>query len=139
MVTNFVQKLIKRLLPLSDLELGEFRASAVLPSLYRRTLKVLCRLFPKLFNLCLTYSILPRIDNVVIDLGCGTGFTFGMLKAIDYKGKIRGYSVGMDIFLSYLKKAKRVYDDVVLCDVRRLPVREAELALLIGVLEHLEK
>jgi SAM-dependent methyltransferase len=85
------------------------------------------------------YSVLPGNSNVIVDLGCGTGYTFGMLKAIDYKGKIGSYSIGMDIFLTYLRKAKHVYDDVVLCDIRYWPIRKAELALLFGVLEHLEK
>jgi SAM-dependent methyltransferase len=131
--------LIVRLLPLSDLEIGECCDSAVLSLLWRAILRTLCRLFPKLFNLCLVYSVLPENSNVIVDLSCGTGYTFGMLKAIDYKGKIGGYSIGMDIFLTYLRKAKHVYDDVVLCDIRYLPIRKAELALLFGVLEHLEK
>jgi SAM-dependent methyltransferase len=82
---------------------------------------------------------IAEASNVIVDLGCGTGYTFGTLKAIDCKGEIRGYSIGMDIFLTYLRKAKHVYDDVVLCDIRYLPIRKAELALLIGVLERLEK
>jgi hypothetical protein len=61
-----------------------------------------------------------------------------MLKAIDCKGEIRGHSIGMEIFFTYLRKTKHVYDDVVPCDIRYLPIRK-ELALLIGILEHLEK
>jgi hypothetical protein len=82
---------------------------------------------------------LPETSNIIVDLGCGAGYTFGMLKAIDCKGEIRGYSIGMEIFFTYLRKAKHVYDDVVPCDIRYLPIRKAELTLLIGILEHLEK
>jgi SAM-dependent methyltransferase len=140
-VQFFVQKFIARLLPLSSLEIGEYCNTALMPLLWRRILRILCRPFPKTFDLCLIYSILPEADGSVVDLGCGTGYTFGMLKAIDYRGKIKGYSIGIDIFPPYLKKQKpkQVYDDVVLCDIRHLPIHRAELALLIGVLEHLEK
>jgi hypothetical protein len=61
-----------------------------------------------------------------------------MLKAIDHKCKIRGYGIGMEIFFTYLRKAKHVYDDVMPCDIRYLLIRK-ELALPIGILEHLEK
>jgi hypothetical protein len=80
--------LITRLLPLSDTEIGEFCDSAVLLLLWRVILRTLCKLFPKLFNLCLLYSVLPEASNIIVDLGCGTGYTFSMLKAIDYKGKL---------------------------------------------------
>jgi hypothetical protein len=52
------------------------------------------------------------------------GYTFGIFNVIEYKGEIRGYNVGLDIFLTYLRKAKHVYDDVVLRDIRYLPIRK---------------
>ena len=61
------------------------------------------------------------------------------LRPLIIRVRLEGIVYGVDIFLTYLRKAKHVYDDVVLCDIRYLPIRKAELALLIGVLEHLEK
>ena len=135
-----VRKFIAKLLPINSLEVGEFSRTALFSLLWRKILRILCKLFPKLFNVCLMYSIAPKVSGTIIDLGCGAGYTFGLLKAIDFEGKLnRGYSIGIDIFLPYLEKAKEVYDTVILGDVRYLPIRKAELALLIGVLEHLEK
>jgi hypothetical protein len=51
--------------------------------------------------------------------------------------------VGADIFLPYLKECKdlMIYDDLVLCDVRKLPFRSKsfDVALCLAVVEHLEK
>ena len=52
--------------------------------------------------------IIAEASNVIVDLGYGTRYTFGILKAIDCKGEIRGYSIGMDIFLTYLRKVNQV-------------------------------
>ena len=135
------KKFMLNLLPIDTLQVGEFKETP-LPIIYRKILKFLFRCgLTKIFALGLLYSVLPECKGgFVIDLGCGAGYTFGMLKALDYKGKFKeSYVVGVDIFKPYLKRAKLVYHDVLLCDIRFLPIRKAELALIIGVLEHLNK
>jgi len=53
------------------------------------------------------------------------------------------YAVGVDIFKPYLKrcKAESSHDDLILCDVRKLPLRQASVDIVIcmEVLEHLSK
>jgi hypothetical protein len=57
-------------------------------------LKDLMQIISKTFNVCLMYSIVPKISGLIIDLGCGAGYTFGLLKALDFKDKLnRGYSI----------------------------------------------
>lgn len=54
----------------------------------------------------------------------------------------RFYAVGIDIFEPYLREsAKKVYDEVILGDVRKIPLKTKSLdvVLCLNVLEHLEK
>jgi predicted TPR repeat methyltransferase len=88
--------------------------------------------------LIILYSVLPEADNIIIDLGCGTGYTFSTLKAIGHKGKVRGLVLAWRSSSLIFERPKHVYDDVMPCDIRYLPIRK-ELALPIGILEHLEK
>ena len=83
-----VRKFIAKLLPINSLEVGEFSRTTLLSLLWRKILRILCKLFPKLFNVCLMYSIAPKVSGPIIDLGCGAGYTFGLLKAIDFEGKL---------------------------------------------------
>lgn len=88
----------------------------------------------------------PIISNVpfgsytVLDVGIGKGVFGYLLRA---ERLINGYLVGLDIHCSYLNIVKyhRVYDDLVLCDVRFLPFRDGSFDLVIAteVIEHLEK
>jgi hypothetical protein len=48
-----VHKFIAKLLPINSLEVGEISRTALLSLLWRKILRILCKLFPKLFNVCL--------------------------------------------------------------------------------------
>jgi ubiquinone/menaquinone biosynthesis C-methylase UbiE len=65
---------------------------------------------------------IPNVKGkVVLDVGCGKGIYGYLIRAL--RGGDRAYMVGIDInlrFLSFVKKF-RVYDDVILCDIRKLP------------------
>lgn len=84
-------------------------------------------------------------SSYVVDVGCGKGRFYGRLKIIDRVlglGKINSaYSIGFDIYLPYLRVAKKVYDDAVLCDVRFLPLRPkcCDVVFATEVIEHLDK
>jgi SAM-dependent methyltransferase len=69
----------------------------------------------------------------MLDLGCGGGWEILRQKA--------SYLIGIDISLPALKKAKRIYDEVILSDVRYLPIRNCSLDCLISidVLGHIPK
>ncbi len=69
----------------------------------------------------------------LLDLGCGFGFHIPFPRA-DYK-------IGLDIHEPSLKHAKKRYDDVILADVRTLPIRleSVDRVSLMEVIEHLDK
>ena len=90
----------------------------------------------------LLYRELPNDPETLLDVGCGKGDIYGTLKKFDNGGKLRRtFSVGADIWEPYLTKAKEVYDDVIRCDIRYLPIRtcSVDIVLSISVIEHLEK
>ena len=64
------------------------------------------RIFNKLIN--------DSNENLILDLGCGGG-----REIIKKKGKV----VGIDISFSSLKKAKKIYENVLLADVQNLPFK----------------
>ncbi|MCW3999777.1 MAG: class I SAM-dependent methyltransferase [Candidatus Bathyarchaeota archaeon] len=78
------------------------------------------------------------IGESILDVGCGNG---KLIRTLTEKRDI--FSVGIDIFLPYLKtcKTKHTYDEFVMCDVRFLPfTRKSFDAILCSeVLEHLNK
>jgi SAM-dependent methyltransferase len=94
--------------------------------------------------------ILPIIEgSAILDIGCGYG-KWGYLLKIDYwytkSGRKRSelkYTVGIDAYIKYLKFVKhyRIYDDVILCDARCLPLRENSFTtvLVLEVVEHISK
>ena len=75
----------------------------------------------------------------VLDAGCGNGETMKtLLKRLNFK-----YVVGIDVYRPYLEacKSKKIYDELIYCDVRKLPFREKAFSasLAIDILEHLKK
>lgn len=96
--------------------------------------------------------VLPLIDGCrILDVACGKG-KWGYLLNVDFRYTAVGRRlkrqqlellVGVDIFLPYLKYAKKcgIYDDVILCDVLHLPFRAGafDVTLAAEVLEHLQK
>lgn len=82
---------------------------------------------------------LRRKHDTVLDVGCGPGILGKILR----KRKNIRYLVGVDLVREnlLLVKTMRIYDDVVLCDVRRLPFRaySFDSVICVQVLEHLTK
>lgn len=78
--------------------------------------------------------------STVLDVACGGG-KWGHL--IDISHKSSSFMVGVDVWVPQLVSVskKRIYDDVVLCDVRFLPLRDScfETVLACEVIEHLDK
>lgn len=80
--------------------------------------------------------------KVILDVGCGKGdFFLRTLLNVDTSLFKISYTVGSDIFLTYLFKAKAIYNDVLRCNVRFLPLRDASCDLVIAsqIIEHLKK
>lgn len=73
--------------------------------------------------------------GVVLDLGCGVGIVGH--KALRLRSS---RLIGVDINSSNLRVAKRFYSDVIVADIRRLPVqlKKVNTVAMIDVLEHLE-
>lgn len=89
------------------------------------------------------YRWLRPIHGVVLDVGCGRGLSFRAVKLMSGEKIKATYTIGVDIFRQYLVEAKKqgIYDDVIHCDVRCLPVKSksVETCFLLDVIEHLEK
>lgn len=96
--------------------------------------------------------ILPLIDGQkILDVACGKG-KWGYLLKVDFWYTYSGrplkkqqleYMIGIDIYLPYLKFAKKysAYNDVVLCDALHLPfcTKAFEVSIATEILEHLPK
>lgn len=112
-----------------------------------RSLK-LYRLLSSAFPWSTYYGLLRDVmtddTNTLLDVGCGDGKVISNIQLFQLDDKIaRTYLIGLDVFRPYLikAKAKKTYDDVILCDVCYPPVREkmADFVLCTYVIEHLEK
>jgi SAM-dependent methyltransferase len=81
---------------------------------------------------------LERNSKWVLDVGCGKGEPMAFLKK---RAKFR--AVGVDIFPPYLRMSKGtgIYEDVILGNVTRLPLkdRQFDTVICMEVLEHLGK
>jgi hypothetical protein len=80
-------------------------------------------------------------SKVIIDVGCGKGNLIKSQFDIDDLMLVHSCSVGLDIFVPSLLEARKIYDNVVHCDVRYLPLRSAsgDIVFATQILEHLEK
>lgn len=78
--------------------------------------------------------------ETVADVGCGNGRTIKRLLGLNDRLKTAAI-IGFDIYKPYLVKAKTFYHNVVLCDVRYLPLRSnsVDLVLSTELIEHLDK
>jgi SAM-dependent methyltransferase len=74
-----------------------------------------------------------------LDVGCGTGEVMQVVNL--HETEI--YRVGVDIFRPSLEMChkNRIYDEVILCDIRHLPFRNKsfDVAFCVEVIEHLPK
>jgi hypothetical protein len=86
-----------------------------------------------------------RVDNsmkTLVDVGAGRGDYFKRLKEFDSEQKFAAmYSVGLDASSEALKIAKKSYSDVVQCDIRKMPIKQHSIDVVIcdDVIEHLQK
>jgi len=86
-------------------------------------------------------KLLPSVlDGLVLDVACGYGY-FGYQIRMEKKG--HPTIIGVDIWKPYIKKIKkvRVYESLVIADVRFLPFRRKvfDSILACEILEHLPK
>lgn len=81
---------------------------------------------------------IPRDARSMLDVGCGQGEPMRFIRRKRWL-----FSVGVDIFLPYLRECRRVgiHDQYIQCDVRSLPFRRKsfDVVLCMEVLEHLDK
>jgi len=79
--------------------------------------------------------------KIILDAGCGEGLSIKVLKKFAKSKLTNAYKLGIDIYLPYLKKARETYDDVILADLRFIPLREhsVDIVFCIEVIEHLNK
>ncbi|MFC2067152.1 class I SAM-dependent methyltransferase [Chloroflexota bacterium] len=75
----------------------------------------------------------------ILDVGCGSGKTFGKLKRLSSIS----YTVGLDIFAPYIRQAKtqNTYDDYILSEVGSLPFKDNSFDVIVSLqlIEHLDK
>jgi len=105
--------------------------------LFRLTNKYIFSHFP-FENIHAIAKLVDENSSSILDVGCGKGEPMRILKR---KKKI--FSVGLDIFIDYLKLCKRsgTHDEVINCDIRHLPLKEKSFDTIIclNVIEHLPR
>lgn len=84
--------------------------------------------------------------NSVLDVGCGMGKWGFLMRLPDvhwWGGKNPEFIVGVDVFLPYLRfcKEHKIYDEIVLCDARKLPFKPMSFYTVLSaeILEHIPK
>ena len=95
--------------------------------------------FYPMTHLSILWHHLDKKAKDIVDIGCGKGRVIRFLGRCGWKGT----AVGVDIYKPYILfvKKEKIYDDIILCDLRYLPFSEKtfDLVMMIWVLEHLEK
>jgi len=109
-----------------------------------KLLLLIYRAFPRMFSTTIILNVLHSPTRTILDVGCGDGETFNWLKKFDKSlgfNKIYAYTVGLDIYVPWLKKARNYYNDVVNGDARYLPFRDRsfEVCIAFDIIEHLTK
>jgi SAM-dependent methyltransferase len=91
------------------------------------------------------YEELKRLDvsgKSILDVGCGKGRWPGLIRA-DVPGGEDAYLIGVDLDINALRFCKKnsCYDDLIRCDVRKLPckVQSLDYSLAFEVIEHIPK
>jgi ubiquinone/menaquinone biosynthesis C-methylase UbiE len=89
--------------------------------------------FLRAYELALYQRVVTPSRSLVLDIGCGNGAFFRKLGC-------EAMNIGLDLDPNALRIAKRKspFSDVILCDIRRVPIRSdaAHLAICHSVLEH---
>ncbi len=91
--------------------------------------------------------VLREIPNLqgktVLDVACGRGVWGFLLRDRSFPKDRENLMIGVDLDIRYLKFCNyhRIYDDIVLADVRRLPFRARSFDVIIAseIIEHLPK
>ena len=112
--------------------------------IFHQILSKLSKLLEKYFYLSGDELIVRHTSSspkVFLDVGCGKGNLMRSLLNLDKSKFSDSYKVGLDIFLPYLFRARGIYNDVIRCDLRFLPIKDATCDVVIAnqVIEHLEK
>jgi SAM-dependent methyltransferase len=83
----------------------------------------------------------PNAKAIVADVGCGRGGLMSTLRKSGLAVFRESCVVGFDIFRPYLLDCKKVHDDVVLCDIRCLPLKDRSVDVVVAseVVEHMPK
>jgi SAM-dependent methyltransferase len=109
------------------------------------------RFIEKLIGISGTTAILSNVpisvtqnisrNQIFLDVGCGKGDLTRSIFSLNKPSPKVPYAIGLDIFIPSLLAAKRVYDNVLRCDIRFLPFRaeSCDIVLASQVIEHLTK
>lgn len=88
-------------------------------------------------------AISPFIETSICDVGCGRGKFRFYIEFAQRGMKDKGFKVGVDLYLPYLKFAKhhRIYDLLIRADVTPLPFKHESFDCVVtsDVIEHLSK
>jgi SAM-dependent methyltransferase len=78
-------------------------------------------------------------NRALLDVGCGRGNALFWLKCKGLPSNC--FTVGVDLYLPYLKLCCKMYNGVILADARMLPFRKNsfDVVLCVELIEHLEK
>jgi ubiquinone/menaquinone biosynthesis C-methylase UbiE len=119
-----------------------YEGNSMLKEVIAKLLPLIYKAFPRMFS---TTIILQEIipARTILDVGCGDGETFNWLKKLDkslgFNKTVHAYTVGLDVFVPWLKKARNYYNDVINGDASYLPFRDKsfEVCTAFEIIEHL--